>query len=111
MLDRARDRRSTLMASAASRRPPRWSSVSVASGSNTARVCPTGRASRVCCWTVAPIPNVRASLRARLEEGHGGGPVHEYLNVTPLDWSEQFHAPIFVSREALRLIEARGGGR
>ena len=23
-------------------------------------------------------PNVRASIRARLEEGHGGGPLHEY---------------------------------
>ncbi len=56
-------------------------------------------------------PNVRASLRARLEEGHGGGPVHEYRNVTPLGWGEQFHAPVFVSREALRLIEASGGGR
>lgn len=56
-------------------------------------------------------PNIRASLRARLEEGHGGGPVHEYRDVTPLGWGEQFHAPIFVSREALRLIEARGGGR
>jgi hypothetical protein len=56
-------------------------------------------------------PNVRASLRARLEEGHGGGPVHEYTDVTPLGWAEQFHAPIFVSREALRMIEARGGGR
>jgi hypothetical protein len=56
-------------------------------------------------------PNGRASLRARLEEGHGGGPVHEYRNVTPIGWGEQFHAPIFVSREALRLIEARGGAR
>ena len=56
-------------------------------------------------------PNVRASLRPRLEEGHGGGPLHEYHNVTPLGWGEQFHAPVFVSREALRLIEARGGGR
>lgn len=56
-------------------------------------------------------PNVRASLRVRLEEGHGGGPVHEYRNVTPLGWGEQFHAQIFVSREALRLIEARSGGR
>ena len=56
-------------------------------------------------------PNQRASLRARLEEGHGGGPLHQYLNVTPLGWGEQFHAPIFVSREALRLIETRGGGR
>jgi len=55
-------------------------------------------------------PNVRASLRARLEEGHGGGPVHDYRTVTPRGWGEQFHAPIFVSREAVRLIEASGGG-
>lgn len=32
--------------------------------------------------------------------GHGGGPVHEYRNLTPLGWGEQFHAPVFVSREA-----------
>ena len=56
-------------------------------------------------------PNVRASLRARLEEGHGGGPLHEYRDVTPLGWGEQYHARIFVSRESLRLVEARGGGR
>jgi hypothetical protein len=56
-------------------------------------------------------PNVRASIRARLEEGHGGGPVREYRDVTPLGWGEQYHARIFVSRESLRLIETRGGGR
>ena len=56
-------------------------------------------------------PNVRASIRARLEEGHGGGPLHEYRDVTPLDWGERFHARIFVSRESLRLVEARGGSR
>ena len=56
-------------------------------------------------------PNVRASIRARLEEGHGGGPLREYRDVTPLGWGEQYHARIFVSRESLRLIEARGGGR
>ena len=56
-------------------------------------------------------PNVRASLRHRLEEGHGGGPMHEYRTVTPLGWGERFHARIFVSREALRLVEARGGAR
>jgi hypothetical protein len=56
-------------------------------------------------------PNIRASLRARLEEGHGGGPLREYRDVTPLGWGDQFHARIFVSRESLRLIEARGGGR
>jgi Ankyrin repeat len=56
-------------------------------------------------------PNIRASLRARLEEGHGGGPLRECRDVTPLGWGERFDAKIFVSRESLRLIEARGGGR
>ena len=51
-------------------------------------------------------PHVCASLRARLEEGHGGGPPREYRNVTPHDWGSQYHAKIFVSRESLRLIEA-----
>jgi hypothetical protein len=56
-------------------------------------------------------PNLRASIRARLEEGHGGGPLREYRDVTPLGWGEQFHARIFASRESLRLIEASGGVR
>ena len=56
-------------------------------------------------------PNMRASIRHRLEEGHGGGPHREYRDVTPLSWGEQFHAKIFVSRASLQLIEARGGGR
>ena len=56
-------------------------------------------------------PNIRASLRQRLEEGHGGGPLREYRDVTPLSWGERFHAKIFASRESLRLIEERGGGR
>jgi hypothetical protein len=56
-------------------------------------------------------PNVRASLRSRLEEGHGGGPLREYPDVTPLAWGERYDARIFVSRESMRLIEARGGGR
>ena len=54
-------------------------------------------------------PTVRASLRARLEEGHGGGPLREYRSVTPLGWGEQYHAKIFVSRESLRLVAAAGG--
>jgi len=56
-------------------------------------------------------PNIRASLRQRLEEGHGGGSLREYRDVTPLSWGERYHAKIFVSRESLRLIEARGGSR
>lgn len=56
-------------------------------------------------------PHIRASLRARLEEGHGGGPLREYRQVTPVGWGEQYHARVFVSQESLRLIKARGGGR
>ena len=56
-------------------------------------------------------PNVQASLRAGLEEGHGGGPIREYRNVTPLGWGERYHAPVFVSRESMRLVEAAGGTR
>jgi hypothetical protein len=55
--------------------------------------------------------NIRASLRQRLEEGHGGGPLREYRDVTPLSWGEKFDAKVFVSRESLRLIEDRGGVR
>jgi hypothetical protein len=56
-------------------------------------------------------PTVRASVRARLEEGHGGGPLREYRGVTPLGWGEQYHAKIFVSRESLRLVAANRGVR
>ena len=56
-------------------------------------------------------PNARASLRARLEQGHGGGPIRDYRDVTPIGWGEQYHGRIFVSRESLRLIEAHGGRR
>ena len=56
-------------------------------------------------------PNIRASLRQQLEEGHGGGPLREYRDVTPLAWGERFIGKIFVSKESLRLIEARGGER
>ena len=55
-------------------------------------------------------PNLRVSLRQRLEEGHGGGPLREYRDVTPLGWGQRFDAKIFVSRETLRLITERGGG-
>lgn len=56
-------------------------------------------------------PNVRASLRHRLEQGHGGGPLREYRDVTPLGWGDRFADKIFVSRESMRLVEARGGAR
>ncbi|MBA3405018.1 MAG: ankyrin repeat domain-containing protein [Gemmatimonadaceae bacterium] len=56
-------------------------------------------------------PSVQASLKARLEKGHGGGPLREYRDVTALGWGERYDAKLFVSRESLRLIESRGGRR
>jgi ankyrin repeat protein len=54
-------------------------------------------------------PNVRASLWKRLHPGHGDSTRHDYHDVTPLSWGRRFHAPIFVSEPAMRLIEAAGG--
>jgi hypothetical protein len=54
-------------------------------------------------------PNVRASLRHRFEDGHGGGSPRDYRDVTPLGWADRFPQKVFVSRESVRLIEARGG--
>jgi hypothetical protein len=56
-------------------------------------------------------PNARASLRHRFEDGHGGGPLRDYRDVTPLGWADRFPQKVFVSRESVRLIEARGGRR
>jgi ankyrin repeat protein len=55
--------------------------------------------------------SVRASLRHQREEGHGGGTLREYRDVTPREWGQRFADKIFVSRESLRLIEARAGER
>jgi hypothetical protein len=54
-------------------------------------------------------PNVRASLRKQLHPGYGEEGMHEYRDVTPLSWGEQFHRKIFVSEIAMRLIAERGG--
>jgi ankyrin repeat protein len=58
-------------------------------------------------------PNARASLRKRLHPGYGPEldvvTVHEHRDVTPLGWGNQFHAKVFVSAPALRLIAERGG--
>lgn len=57
-------------------------------------------------------PNIRASLWKQLHPGHAkhaDGARHEYRDVTALSWGRRFHAPIFVSEPALRLIEAAGG--
>jgi ankyrin repeat protein len=56
-------------------------------------------------------PNVRASLRHRFEDGHGGGSLRDYRDVTPLGWADRFPQKVFVSRESVRLIEGRDGQR
>lgn len=54
-------------------------------------------------------PNIRASIWKRLHPGHGDPARHEYRDVTALSYGRRFHAPIFVSRPALALVEAAGG--
>jgi ankyrin repeat protein len=50
-------------------------------------------------------PNVHASLRKRLRFVEDET-MHEYRNVTPLAWGEQFHDQEWVDRDAMRLIAA-----
>ena len=52
-------------------------------------------------------PNARASLRKQLHPGYGPDTMHEYRDVTPLEWGERFHRKIFVSEAAMRLIGER----
>lgn len=54
-------------------------------------------------------PNVRASIWKQLHSGHGDTTRHEYRDVTALSWGRRFHAPIFVSEPAMRLIADAGG--
>ena len=54
-------------------------------------------------------PNVRASLWKRLHPGHGDSTRHDYRDVTALSWGRRFHARVFVSEPAMRLIEQAGG--
>ena len=54
-------------------------------------------------------PNVRASIWKSLQTGHGDPTRHDYRDVTPLSWGRRFHAPIFVSEPAMKLIEEAGG--
>lgn len=54
-------------------------------------------------------PNVRASVWKQLHPGHGDPTRHDYRDVTALSWGRRFHAAIFVSEPAMRLIEAAGG--
>jgi len=60
-------------------------------------------------------PNTRASLRKQLRFVPDET-IHEYRDVTPLSWGEQFHGPgshghTWVSRPAMQLIAERGGQR
>jgi ankyrin repeat protein len=53
-------------------------------------------------------PNARASLRKRLRFVKDES-MHEYRDVTPLSWGEQFHYQRWVSKPAMQLIGERGG--
>ena len=58
-------------------------------------------------------PNIRGSLRKKLHPGYAGRydveSTYTYRDITPLGWGKQFHAKVFVSEPAMRLIEEYGG--
>jgi len=64
-------------------------------------------------------PNMRASIRMRLGEGHGDTRIREFRDVTPLSWgrrfaleqvpNDKFRESLFVNAEAMRVLEAHGG--
>jgi hypothetical protein len=58
-------------------------------------------------------PNARASLRKKLHPGYAPRfdteKTYEYRDVTPLAWGKRFHAKVFVSEPAMRLIAESGG--
>lgn len=51
-------------------------------------------------------PKARASLRKRIHENES---MHEYVDVTPLEWGQRFYAQELVSKPAMRLIAERIG--
>jgi hypothetical protein len=54
-------------------------------------------------------PKARASLRKRMHPGYEIEGLHEYRDVTPLGWGEQFIFKKLVNGEAMRLIAEWGG--
>jgi hypothetical protein len=58
-------------------------------------------------------PNIRGSLKKQLHPGYGpkydASRAYEYRDVTALGWGRQFHAKMFVSEPAMKLIEEYGG--
>lgn len=54
-------------------------------------------------------PNLRASLRKQMHPGYGPDTMHEYRDVTPLGWGENFHRQAFVNRTVMQLIAEHGG--
>jgi len=54
-------------------------------------------------------PTVRASLRKQLHPGYGEDEtLHEYRDVTPLEWGERFHRREFVNQRALEILRTLG---
>ena len=57
--------------------------------------------------------NIRGSLRKQLHPGYGPrydvSRPYEYRDVTALSWGRQFHAKVFVSEPAMKMIEEYGG--
>jgi hypothetical protein len=59
-------------------------------------------------WSIKRVTCAPRSTTARLRLADDET-MHDYRDVTPLSWGEQFHDQSFVSRPAMRLIAERGG--
>jgi hypothetical protein len=54
-------------------------------------------------------PTVRASLRKQMHPGYFADTMHEFRDVTPLEWGDRFHFKKLVSEPAMRLLAERMG--
>jgi Ankyrin repeat len=54
-------------------------------------------------------PTIRTSLRKQMHPGYGEDTMHEYRDVTPLEWGERFHFKKLVSVPAMGHIAERMG--
>lgn len=53
--------------------------------------------------------HARASLRKQLHPGYYPDTLHEYREVSPVEWGRQFHDQRFVNKAAIAAIELAGG--
>ena len=67
------------------------------------------RPSHACGWLTEPTRMLAPPCGKRLHPGYKIDGMHEYRNVTPIGWGEQFVFRALASAAGMRLIAERGG--